>query len=219
MWIMTNTGFLSIVAHRHLPDDLLVRARRAGEIESIFPNANISRTPDADYLFRAVISRLEVAEVMAQRIQSIDYDNFKDSVYDRKLHDAYFDTWSVMQRYQTENQAYAGISEECLQHVPLPYAHWDQIAHFIDQFSEEIGGYAYGEKHGGHEQFLQGVEETFAESARLPGDIPALLAVISLVFRRSYWLGQGDEKSSRPLVDASLRKIQKLKKPSSWALR
>lgn len=105
MWIMSNTGFLSIVAHRELPDTLLVRARRTGEIESIFPNAQTLRTPDADYLFRAVISRNEVAQVIAQQLHDINYDNFKNSVQDPRLHDAYFDTWSVMHHYQSENSS------------------------------------------------------------------------------------------------------------------
>ena len=69
MWIMTNSGFLSVVAHRDQPNDLLVRARRKGEIETIFPGADISRTPDADYLYRSVISRTEVSSVLARQIQ------------------------------------------------------------------------------------------------------------------------------------------------------
>ena len=97
---MSNTGFISIVAHRERPEDLLVWARRAGEIASDFPGADVQRTPEADYLFRSIISREKVAEVIAQRLQEIDYDNLKNSVGDTPLHDAYVDTWSTMYRNQ-----------------------------------------------------------------------------------------------------------------------
>ena len=38
MWIFLSDSFLSIVAHRDKPGVLLVRARRAGDIEAVFPD-------------------------------------------------------------------------------------------------------------------------------------------------------------------------------------
>jgi len=100
MWIFTNSGFLSVVAHRDNKEVLLVRARRAGEIESIFPKAETFKMESADYHYRAEIKRDEVAQVMAEQIQNIEYDNFKSSVNDNKRHDAYMGVWSVMYAYQ-----------------------------------------------------------------------------------------------------------------------
>lgn len=101
MWIFTNNSFLSIVAHRDKPEILLVRARRLGEIESVFPDADVFEMLSADYLYRAEIPREQVAEIMAKQIQEIDYDNFKNSVTDTARHDAYTAIWSVMYQYQS----------------------------------------------------------------------------------------------------------------------
>jgi len=39
MWIYMNNAFLSIVQDDDVPGMLLVRARRSGDIESVFPDA------------------------------------------------------------------------------------------------------------------------------------------------------------------------------------
>lgn len=57
MWIFTSTGMLSVVAHRELANDLLVRARSPVHIREMFPDAAVDETPNADYPFRTVISR------------------------------------------------------------------------------------------------------------------------------------------------------------------
>jgi hypothetical protein len=41
MWVFLNDSFLSIVAHRTEPGVLLVRARTAGDIEAVFPQAHV----------------------------------------------------------------------------------------------------------------------------------------------------------------------------------
>jgi len=104
MWIFTNTGFLSVVAHRDKKDTLLVRGRRSGEIESIFPKANVYEMDNADYYYRSEIKRDEVARVMANQVQDIGYDNFKSSVSDNKRHDVYMDIWSIMHAYQSSKE-------------------------------------------------------------------------------------------------------------------
>src|SRR6478672_13757743 len=89
MWIMTNNSYLSIVSKDCGPADLLVRARRAGDIEKVFPNAKVTRQTDSDYLYRAILPRDVVKQALAAMIDLIDYPNFKDSVEDRSLHAAY----------------------------------------------------------------------------------------------------------------------------------
>ena len=68
MWIMTNNSYLSIVSKDCGPADLLVRARRAGDIEKVFPNAKVTRQTDSDYLYRAVV----VKQALAAMIDLID---------------------------------------------------------------------------------------------------------------------------------------------------
>lgn len=103
MWIALNDGFVSIVKHRDKPGVLLVRARRKGDIENVFPGARTWEDAKADYRYRAEIYALDVAQTIFTRITGIDYDNFKNSVGSRELHDAYLSVWSVMYGVQNPN--------------------------------------------------------------------------------------------------------------------
>ena len=96
MWLCFNNAFLSIVSKDCQPDELLVRARRKGDIERVFPDAKVERTVGNDYLFRARIKRAAVAEVIAAQVAGIAYPNFKNSVRSDPLHHAYNRVWHVM---------------------------------------------------------------------------------------------------------------------------
>lgn len=100
MWVFMSNAFLSIVEHRAKYDYLLVRARAEGDIERVFPDATVTKTPAADYLFRAVIPRQEVAAAMAAQVEAIAYDNFKNSVAEDDRHRAYFGAWAAMNDFQ-----------------------------------------------------------------------------------------------------------------------
>jgi len=90
MWIFLNDAALSIVKDRSDPARLMVRARVVGDIERIFPSAH--ETEEADYRYRASILRSDVSATLAQRAESIDYDNFKNSC-DTPRHNAYMNVW------------------------------------------------------------------------------------------------------------------------------
>src|SRR5712671_2614104 len=96
MWIMTNNSYLSIVSKDCGPAELLVRARRAGDIENVFPDAKVTRSTNRDYLYRAVLPCDVVKQALAAMIDKIDYPNFKDSVEDSSLHAAYVSVWHAM---------------------------------------------------------------------------------------------------------------------------
>lgn len=100
MWICHSNAFLSIVADRNDPDNLLVRARMPGHIEALFPKAKVFTDAGSDYFYRAFITRTEVVDVVAAEVASIRYDNFKSSVKDDILHDAYMKFWQVMYAVQ-----------------------------------------------------------------------------------------------------------------------
>jgi len=103
MWLFLNDGFISVVANRDDDQTLLVRARRADDIERIFgADTPVVVTPAADYRFRAVIPRAVVAQVLADHIQKIDYPNFKNSIRDESYHDAALRVWQTMHGYQRE---------------------------------------------------------------------------------------------------------------------
>lgn len=105
MWICMNNAYLSIVDPAKAPGSapkgtLLVRARMPGHIEAVFPLAKVRKTPDRDYLYRAYIPRRLVSMTIAEAIWDIGYGNFKDSVEDRAMHDAYARVWGVMNSVQ-----------------------------------------------------------------------------------------------------------------------
>jgi hypothetical protein len=104
MWIFTTSSFLSIVDKGGDGSTLLVRARRKGEIEAIFPEAHVEETPSNDYRFRARLDRELVAQEMAEMIRGVRYGNFKGTVHDHARHEAYMDVWDVMNRYQTTSR-------------------------------------------------------------------------------------------------------------------
>lgn len=103
MWICFSDAFLSIVEpslsdrskFNQYGDVLMVRARRRGDIERVFPDAEVTRTQGRDYLWRAFLPREQVAQVIAERVTEIDYFNFKGSVEDHRLHAAYNRFWSI----------------------------------------------------------------------------------------------------------------------------
>ncbi|MDC1198954.1 hypothetical protein N8071_01155, partial [bacterium] len=65
MWICTNNGFISVVAFRGRPDQLLVRGRLSGDIEAIFPEAKVVEGAGTDYRFRTTVSRDRFWAVLA----------------------------------------------------------------------------------------------------------------------------------------------------------
>lgn len=99
MWLFTSNAFLSVVSKAPAKaDELLVRARRKGDINNVFPHAKEQETIGTDYLYRAVVKRTEVAAVLAKMAMELNYSNFKDSIpfKDKQLHDACHRVWSVM---------------------------------------------------------------------------------------------------------------------------
>lgn len=108
MWIMLNDAFLSFVSKDCKPDELLVRARRPGDIEKIFTNAKVTEYDKSDYQFRAVVKRTAVEEALVGEVKRIVYNNFKNSVRDNDLHTAYNQVWSTMSRLQPK-PPYSGL--------------------------------------------------------------------------------------------------------------
>ena len=86
-----------------IPNYLLVRARLPGDIEAIFPEAEVVEGAGTDYRFRTTVSRGRFREVLDELADGIDYTNFKASVRDEALHDMYLDFWQAA--YQAQQAA------------------------------------------------------------------------------------------------------------------
>ena len=100
MWIQFNNAFLSIVENRDNKLELLVRARVKGDIEKIFPEADVFEDDNADYKYRALISKAKVAARMMLKMTEINYDNFKNSVTEITRKNAYSNVWVDLRKLQ-----------------------------------------------------------------------------------------------------------------------
>jgi hypothetical protein len=106
MWLMTTSGFYSVVEHRRDPERLVVRARAREDIEALrewIPGLEPSSDADADYRWRAVVSRAEWVVALAQIGSEIDYPNFKAAVAQRQGAERatfYTEVWQVLRRIQ-----------------------------------------------------------------------------------------------------------------------
>lgn len=102
MWIFTSRGFFSIVADKNNADNLLVRARVAGDIEAFWPKAKVEKTPAADYMYRVSLPRKIVADALAGDIIGIRYGNFKNSIKDKDRAFYYESVWNIMATLQAD---------------------------------------------------------------------------------------------------------------------
>ncbi|MGE3550054.1 MAG: hypothetical protein AB7I29_09190 [Geobacter sp.] len=103
MWVFTNKGFVSIVQHYQDPDTLLVRARKRQHLEALFPGYEVQETlTGKDYWYRVFTRRGDVARIIADQVQGIDYGNYKGSIppSEQAYHDACSAVWGVMYDYQ-----------------------------------------------------------------------------------------------------------------------
>ncbi|EDY2030009.1 hypothetical protein GTB64_004451 [Salmonella enterica] len=100
MWFFGSEAFLSVVQHHTNPAILVVRARRPGHIEKMFPDVEVLTHDGRDYQFRAELPREVVAARMQQYVMEMTATNFKNSVKDKVYHDACFGVWSCMEKIQ-----------------------------------------------------------------------------------------------------------------------
>ena len=112
MWVIMNKSCLSIVKDRNKKNGLLVRARIEGDIENVFPKADVKSDMGTDYKYRAFIPKWIVSKAIKKSIEKIDYDNFKDSVPldDATRHDAYLEVWGSLHKLQTPQDVYGYAS-------------------------------------------------------------------------------------------------------------
>lgn len=103
MWVCMNDGFISAVNDRNDDSMLWIRARKKEHLESVFPDYEIKTTFDSDYRYRVHCSKQNFADIIVNRINDIGYDNFKNSVKDKKLKHLYGSFWGLHYQYQEYN--------------------------------------------------------------------------------------------------------------------
>ena len=106
MWLATKVGFFSIV--RKNKDEYHVRARMRSDLVELMELAEIEselfESDHSDYRFRLVVDEKTVQIIGGKLFAEIDYDNFKDRIYDsptqRVKSDAYGDIWATIWGFQ-----------------------------------------------------------------------------------------------------------------------
>ena len=101
MWIFTETGFVSAVAHGTRPNDLVVRARDRQSLEQLatLAEASVLVGIGTDYRYRIVCPVDVFKNWMEKNIRHIKYRNFKDRVHVTRgddFADALMDVWFAM---------------------------------------------------------------------------------------------------------------------------
>jgi hypothetical protein len=102
MWIYTTDGAYSVVRKDW---GLMVRSRVKGDLEKLFPKKihhRIILTPDADYLYRILVSRDAFEGAMIKAVRRINYFNFKDTVHEKDKRRApyYTRVWAIGRQMQ-----------------------------------------------------------------------------------------------------------------------
>lgn len=87
MWLITSNSFVSIVEDWNDSEMLIVRGRRESDVANVCKSrgSSIYETPNSDYPYRCVISKVEFSSLVAEAVLNIDYSNFKNSVEDFDL--------------------------------------------------------------------------------------------------------------------------------------
>jgi hypothetical protein len=114
MWLITPTGFYSIVSK---PGDaaagqFTIRARVRADLDALrsgwLPALTATHeSTDTDYRFRATAPQADVAAAVARMVASIDYSNFKDEVAERQGSARvrrYHDVWAALLPLQHNQQ-------------------------------------------------------------------------------------------------------------------
>ena len=100
MLIFTRNAFLSIVDHPQDDRFLVIRGRISGDIESLFPEAEVFERPGADYRFQATVARERVSQRIAAQVKEIHYEAFEPSIQEGDRRQAYIQVWSAMYEEQ-----------------------------------------------------------------------------------------------------------------------
>jgi hypothetical protein len=105
MWIMTTTGFYSVVqkAEDVANGTVSVRARVRADLDGLrayLPSmGDIIETDDSDYRYRVIAPHEAFAAAVAAMASDIDYDNFKSVVAERQGEDranVYGNVWAAL---------------------------------------------------------------------------------------------------------------------------
>lgn len=108
MWIIAQTGFVSLVQDRKDKSKVWVRARIKEDIAMMFPAYadEIITKIGADYIYRLIVPKDVAALAMWNAVQDVDYDSHAKEVMNRRSHPnaqrmgAYYSIWTALAKLQ-----------------------------------------------------------------------------------------------------------------------
>ncbi len=80
MWVFLKNSFLSVTRN---PEDerlLQVRGRLPGDIERVFPEADVVERPGREYRFGTSLKPSRVVEAVGLALEHIDYDRLGEAI-------------------------------------------------------------------------------------------------------------------------------------------
>ncbi len=104
MWLFLPDAYISVTEHESEPRLVCVRARVRGDLESLFPEADIAETIDRDYRFATSLPKERVSQVVSLRIAKLNYASFFEAIPDEDRKQAYIQVWGAM--YEEQNRLY-----------------------------------------------------------------------------------------------------------------
>jgi hypothetical protein len=99
MWVFTNHSFISIVTSENSPSYFMVQSCFPNHIETLFPDAHVTKRPYGTYRFRTTIPKHVVSQKLLDIAEGIDYQDFKNSIPDQHYQTACRDVWTTMNKY------------------------------------------------------------------------------------------------------------------------
>lgn len=120
MWVFLRDSHLSITQHDSDGRLLRVEARIRGDIERVFPEADVAENDTADHRFSAAVSRDRVIQALGLRIGQVGYHDLvgalEDDDDDRR--EAYITVWARMAEEQSRLYPAAPLAEEIEDAMP-----------------------------------------------------------------------------------------------------
>ncbi len=101
MWIFTDTGFISAIAHYQDRGQIVARSRDRESLDSLaaLADTTIHATPVRDYPFRVHVTRNVFTRWLSTVVADLEYTNFKDRVHvtrGERYHEALSGVWETM---------------------------------------------------------------------------------------------------------------------------
>ncbi|MEZ0325846.1 MAG: hypothetical protein ACAH95_08055 [Fimbriimonas sp.] len=137
MWLFLPDAFISVTEHETERRLVCVRARVRGDLERLFPEADIAETVDRDYRFATSLPKDRVAQVISLRISKLNYPSFFEAITDEDRKQAYIQVWGAM--YEEQNRLYGPPAEDVDAVEPeRPRYVLEDARYALDNLDEEI---------------------------------------------------------------------------------